>query len=240
MALPLFFQDGNYHQSHEIQVDEDTARHIVQVLRMQPGEQLILTNGKGLAAIAKIEKAEKKNLLLRITEVTEYQPSVSKLHLCVAFTKNSGRNEWLLEKATELGVSSITPIISKRTEKDKIRYDRWNSILISALIQSQQYYLPMLQKAVSIREILQRFNGIQQKLIGHCIETEKRIPITDAMKKNIDTVLLIGPEGDFTEEEVKLCVSHGFVGMSIVNQRLRTETAAIAVCSYFSLINHEA
>jgi 16S rRNA (uracil1498-N3)-methyltransferase len=144
----------------------------------------------------------------------------------------------LLEKATELGVSSIVPIIASRTERERIRYDRWKNILIAALIQSQQYHLPELTEALSIKEVLQRFNDIEQKLVGHCISSESRSPIADVLERNKDTIVLIGPEGDFTLEEVQTCYANGYTGISLVDQRLRTETAAMAVCAYFSLVNH--
>jgi 16S rRNA (uracil1498-N3)-methyltransferase len=238
MSLPLFFHDGLFNASSEIQLDEETARHVVQVLRMQPGEQLKLTNGRGTSAITTIVKAEKKKLFVAIENTQEHATPARRLHLCVAFTKNSSRNEWLLEKATELGVSSIVPVIATRTERERIRYDRWRNILIAALIQSQQYHLPELTEALSVQEVLQRFNGVEQKLVGHCINTEPRLPIAKAMEVNKDTIVLIGPEGDFNLEEVKLCNENGYAGISLVDQRLRTETAAIAVCSYFSLVNH--
>lgn len=238
MSLPLFFYDDELPPAGELQLDEDTARHIVQVLRRSVGDALMLTNGLGIAATVHITRAEKKKLFVAVASIQRYAKPMPELHLCVAFTKNASRNEWLLEKAVELGVSTIVPVLATRTERDKIRYDRWRNILIAALIQSQQYHLPSLTSASTIPDILQRFNGAEQKLMGHCIGSFERLPITNAMQKQKNTVILIGPEGDFTPEEVRLCEEKGFVGMSLVNQRLRTETAAIAVCAYFNLINH--
>ncbi|HRO42309.1 MAG TPA: RsmE family RNA methyltransferase [Flavipsychrobacter sp.] len=238
MSLPMFFYTGDFAQADELKLEEDIARHVVQVLRMQPDEQLELCNGKGKSATAIITKAEKKNLVVRIEQIQVHSPRTPNLNLGVAFTKNSSRNEWLLEKATELGAANIIPIMAARTEREKIRYDRWLNIMKAALIQSQQYHLPELLEASSLKEILQRFNGVEQKLIGHCNDTLSRFPIKEVMQKQKDTLALIGPEGDFTLEEVKLCEAHGFAGMSLVSQRLRTETAAMAVCAYFNLINH--
>jgi len=237
MSLPLFFYDGVLEKVADLQLDEDTARHVVQVLRMQTGEKLRLCNGKGSNATAIISRAEKKKVWVHIEQVEWIPPPAIPLHLCVAFTKNASRNEWLLEKATELGVTSIVPVIATRTEREKIRFDRWRNILIAALIQSQQAHLPALLPAVSLQEILQRFNGVPQKIIGHCISTSPRKPINELMQKGKETIVLIGPEGDFTLEEVQLCESQGFEGTSLVQQRLRTETAAMAVCAYFNLMN---
>ena len=239
MQHPLFFHDGVLENNCEIQLDEETARHVVQVLRMQPGEYLLLTDGKGKEVKAIIKKAEKKRCSVKVEDINLHQPAKTKFHLAIAFTKNTSRNEWLLEKATELGVSSIIPIFATRTERERIRYDRWKNILTSALIQSRQYYLPELSEAVSIKEILQRFDGVPQKLIAHCMNEEERVPFSQAMEKEKDTIILIGPEGDFTLEEVKECSANGFVGVNMGTNRLRTETAAMAACAYFNLINHE-
>lgn len=238
MALPVFFYNGALTESAELTIGEETAKHIVQVLRMQAGEQLQLTNGKGSMAVSTILKAEKKRCTVHIDTSNFFPENPVKLHLCVAFTKNTSRNEWLLEKATELGVSSIIPLVTTRSERERFRFDRWQHILISALIQSQQYYLPHLSEAVSLREILQRFNHVPQKLIGHCMEGFPKESFPTAMKAGLETVVLIGPEGDFTGEEVNLCHEQGFTAVTLGTQRLRTETAAMAACAYFNLLNN--
>lgn len=238
MALPVFFQEADWKFGQEIWLHEDTARHVVQVLRMQCNEQLKLTDGKGNELLVTISVAAKKKCAVVLNEIVVHQPKKNKLHLAVAFTKNTSRNEWLLEKATELGVSSILPIIVTRSEKEKIRYDRWKNILVSALIQSQQYYLPELWEAVSLKELLKRNNNIPQKLIAHCIEGNEKMPLLQT-KNNTETIMLIGPEGDFTNDEVNLCIENGFQPVDLGSQRLRTETAAMAVCAYFNFVNHE-
>jgi 16S rRNA (uracil1498-N3)-methyltransferase len=240
MALPLFYHDGALEQLSEIQLEEDTARHIVQVLRMHLGEYVQLTNGKGYLAKVMIMKAEKKKCTVRIESVAFTEPAPVPLHLCIAFTKNTSRNEWLLEKATELGVKTIIPIISARTEKQHIKRERWNNILIAAIIQSQQLYVPELTEPLPLSNILQRLNDVEQKLVGHCIDSEPRRPLSEIMAKGKDTVILIGPEGDFTQDEVNMCKENGFLGISLGAHRLRTETAAMAACSYFNMVNYEA
>ncbi len=239
MALPLFFHDGALQEQAVIQPDEDTARHIAQVLRMSAGDTFRLTDGKGTEAQVSITKAEKKKLWVEVRKVKHHEKPRCSLHLCVAFTKNTGRNEWLLEKATELGVASIVPVLASRTERQHYRRDRWTNILVAALLQSQQFHLPLLHEATAFENILQRFNDLPQKLIGHCIDDLPRNPLSRVMAPHQETVVLIGPEGDFTQQEVALAASKEFIGFSLVGQRLRTETAAMAVCSYFSLINHE-
>jgi 16S rRNA (uracil1498-N3)-methyltransferase len=186
-----------------------------------------------------IQKTEKKKCAVVLDAVSFHKPRTASLHLCVAFTKNTSRNEWLLEKATELGVAVITPIIADRTDREKFRYDRWNSILISALLQSQQYYLPGLHEPTQLKQIAETYATLPQKIIGHCIEGFERAALSEMLKPSKETIVLIGPEGDFSKEEVNLCLEKGFEGVSMGSQRLRTETAAMAVCAYFNLINNE-
>lgn len=237
MSLPQFYHEGTLAQGHEVWLDEDTVRHVLQVLRMNTGEQLQLTNGQGYTAIATIATAAKKKCSVHIDTTNFKEREPFGLHLCVAFTKNASRNEWLLEKATELGVRSITPLQATRTERDKIRYDRWKGILISALLQSQQSYLPTLHELTPLNEVLERYKDGHQKMIGHCIDTYERRPVREVMQAGQQTVMLIGPEGDFTRDEVNLCMTQGYAGVSLGTQRLRTETAAIAVCAYHNMIN---
>lgn len=237
-SLPLFFHAAAVTVNSEVQLDEDTARHVVQVLRMQPGEKIQLTDGKGSVAETIITGAGKKKCTVSVHAITRYPETPTKLHLGIAFTKNSSRNEWLLEKATELGVSSIIPVVAIRTEREKTKYDRWQNIIVSAMLQSKQYYLPILQTPANLESIFSNYD-VQQKLIAHCITDIPRIPITKALKAGKETLILIGPEGDFTEDEVTLCEQHGFSGISLAAQRLRTETAAMSVCAYFNTINNE-
>lgn len=238
-SLPIFFHDAPLVAQTEVQLDEDTAKHVVQVLRMQPGEKIKLTDGKGHVAEVVITNTAKKKCTVLTGTVFNHPEPKTKLHLAVAFTKNTSRNEWLLEKATELGVSSIIPLITARTERERTRYDRWRSIIISAMLQSQQYHLPFLSDALSLKELTAKYN-VPQKLIAHCMDTKARQPIANLMAAKKETLILIGPEGDFTEEEVTLCEANGFAGISLATQRLRTETAAMAVCAYFNTINNEA
>ncbi|HXS35362.1 MAG TPA: RsmE family RNA methyltransferase, partial [Flavipsychrobacter sp.] len=177
-SLPQFFKEEIPQEGNEIKLDEDAGRHIVQVLRMGVGEKLQLTDGKGKAATVTIIKTEKKNCSVVINDIVFHQPKKAALHLGIAFTKNTSRNEWLLEKATELGVGSIIPIVAARTIKEKIRYDRWRNILVSALLQSQQYYLPKLHEATQLKDIIQLYNKVPQKLVAHCIDGYEKLTIS--------------------------------------------------------------
>lgn len=237
-SLPLFFYNDVVAAGGILQLDEDTAKHVVQVLRMQPGEKLQLTDGKGQVADVCITDAGKKKCSVRVENVVKYNAPATKLHLAIAFTKNTSRNEWLLEKATELGVSSIIPLSVTRSERERTRFDRWYNILTSAMLQSHQYYLPHLAELTNLNTLFQTCTT-EQKLIGHCITSKPRMPVAQAMQPRKETLILIGPEGDFTEDEVTLCEGNGCKGISLASQRLRTETAAMAVCAYFNSINNE-
>ncbi|PZF72355.1 RsmE family RNA methyltransferase [Taibaiella soli] len=236
ITTPIFFHKGTMTKGAEIWLEEDTARHIVQVLRMENGEQLRLTNGEGILATATVANAQKKKCSVILNEVKKFQPATTQFHLAVAFTKNTSRNEWLLEKATELGVTAIIPLMATRSERERFRHDRWLNILISAMLQSQQYYLPELSEPAELPAILKRFNAVEQKFIAHCISEEERTSIAERMKPHKETLIFIGPEGDFTPEEVALCITQGCQPIVMGANRLRTETAAMAACAYFNMI----
>lgn len=235
---PLFFHDGILAAGTYVQLQEDTAKHVVQVLRMQHGDEIDLTDGKGTHAHAVINQVQKKQCTVLVNNAHKHEYEQISLHLAVAFTKNSSRNEWILEKVTELGVTSIIPLQTTRSEREKFRYDRWHNILVSAMLQSQQYYLPQLKQLSALDVLVAAHGATEQKLLAHCMDNTARQPISEAMKKDKETLLLIGPEGDFTEEEVKTLTSKGYIGISMGTNRLRTETAAVTACAYFNMLNH--
>ena len=140
-----------------------------------------------------------------------------------------------MEKATELGVTTIIPLVASRSEKTHIRHDRWHKILQSAVLQSQQYYIPTLTDTLQFKTVLKEFGNVGQKFVAHCFDDNTKRPISEMLKPASETLLLIGPEGDFTPDEVNLCTEAGFTSVSLGTQRLRTETAAIAAAAYFNL-----
>ena len=162
-SLAFFYHQCTFSNNASLQLSEESSKHIVQVLRMKEGEQIRLNNGDGQSAEATIINADKKKCTVQVNQVHQFSKPNYGLHLGVGFTKNASRNEWLLEKATELGVSSITPIIATRTEREKFRIDRWQNILISAMLQSQQYYLPQLNEATKFAQILKTHENTAQK-----------------------------------------------------------------------------
>jgi 16S rRNA (uracil1498-N3)-methyltransferase len=235
-ALPIFYQDAIFRPGADLPLDEDTARHIVQVLRMKEDESLELANGKGSSAACIIREAGKKKCTVRIESVQSIPLPQPVLHLGVALTKNASRNEWLLEKATEMGVRKIIPLLTTRTERERFRFDRLNNILISAMMQSQQYWLPELAAPQSLDQVLETGKSAQI-LIAHCMPEIERSPLHQLLRPGMDTLILIGPEGDFSKEEVTLAMQHGARGITLGTTRLRTETAAMSACAYFHLLN---
>lgn len=234
----LFYEDNPLTPGSTIALSEDTARHAVQVLRMKEGAIIALTNGRGREAMCRIEEAGKKRCSVKIEAVEDHREATPRLHLAVAFTKHIARNEWLLEKAVELGVTKIIPLVAARVERPKYRLDRWRSILASAMIQSQQYWMPELTDATTFNDVMVQHQDFL-KLLPHC-EEKMRTPLTNALERGKDTLILIGPEGDFTEEEVILGVAQKAIPITLGRTRLRTETAAIAACAYFHLLNDTA
>ena len=235
--VPLFYLPQNLSENQLIQLPEDTARHIGQVLRMAAGEAVLLTDGLGSLTFCTLTEVAKKRVYVRVDGVKQVPQPLPRLHLAIAFTKNTARNEWLLEKATELGVHRITPLITARSVRERIRHDRWQTILISAMLQSRQYWLPLLQEPMSVEAVLKEEGP--QKLIAHCMEDDaSRTSITKALKSGLDARIFIGPEGDFTPAEVTLAKAEGAVAVSLGTNRLRTETAALSVITHFYLTNY--
>jgi 16S rRNA (uracil1498-N3)-methyltransferase len=223
MAAPYFYEPliSKSHTSFEL--SEESSKHAVQVLRMEVGETILLTNGKGGLFSASITIVHKKHCQVSIVSATEI-PAPEKQHtIAVSPLKNNSRIEWFLEKATELGIQRITPLICQRTEKQVVKQERWQQILIAAMLQSQQAWLPILDSPTRFTDYVQSVQGT--KLIAHCLPNEKQ-SLTSFAAAN-DCCILIGPEGDFTEAEIDAAISAGFQPVSLGSTRLRTETAAL-------------
>ena len=236
MAAPFFYHPQLLQGSKIIELDETSSRHIVQVLRMKEGEQIHLTNGKGILALTTITHASKKSCMVTILESHfEKIPVKRKIAIGISPVKNSSRFEWFLEKATELGVSEIFPLLCNRTEREHFRYERMNNICISAMLQSQQAWLPVLHEPVPFITLTETVAGYDNKWIAHCIEQQKN-ELTSCLSPLVKNgILLIGPEGDFTPEEIEQAIAKEFKPVSLGNTRLRTETAGIAAATVLLL-----
>ncbi|MCX2573934.1 16S rRNA (uracil(1498)-N(3))-methyltransferase [Pedobacter sandarakinus] len=218
-------------------LNEEESKHCARVLRLPIGALVNLVDGQGGFYTAEIVSDHPKKVVLKVLEVIkDFQKRNHYLHIAVAPTKNIDRLEWFLEKATELGIDEITPIITDRSERRVVKEDRLNKVITSAVKQSIKAYHPVLNDAISFETFLkQEREG--NKLIAHCIGEEEKAYISDLVKPYQKYTILIGPEGDFTPEEVNLALNKGFKALTLGTNRLRTETAALAVCFEINYLN---
>lgn len=228
MALPFFYIENFDASQNKIVLNEETSKHIVQVLRMKEGEKINLTDGKGNLITSEIIDAHKKHCLVEVIDSRLTSHISRKVTIAISLLKNASRFEWFLEKAMEIGVSEIIPLICERTEKGKFRFERLNAILISAMLQSQQCWLPKLHEPVPFNKVIE-LSQYDQKFIAHCAEGAKsQLPNKQI---NRSTIILIGPEGDFTKDEIELAIQNHFTPVSLGPTRLRTETAAVVAAT---------
>ncbi len=223
MALPFFYQPEIISASSII-LTEETSKHCVQVLRMKEGERLQLTDGKGNAYTAAITKSDKRHCTVTVESAIFLPQPIKQISIGISLLKNANRFEWFLEKATEIGIAEIIPLLCSRTERQHFRFDRMQSIIVAAMLQSQQVWLPNLHQPTPLQSVIQAATQ-PQKLIAHCEEGNK----ATLLGLNIvnGTQLLIGPEGDFTLPEIEMALQHQYQPVSLGNTRLRTETAGI-------------
>lgn len=219
---------------HEL--PEEEAAHALRVLRLQAGDEIMLTDGVGHFYHARISLAAHKRCLVDILEVEPQAPLWSgHLHIAMAPTKNMDRTEWFAEKATEIGIDEITCLNCRFSERKEVKPARLEKILVSAMKQSQKSVLPKLNGMTDFRHFVEKpFEG--RKFIAHCEEEEKPL-IKDIYKSGENALVLIGPEGDFSPEEIALAKANGFEAISLGNSRLRTETAALVACHTLHVLN---
>lgn len=230
----FYFKDIN-EQSSSFSFDKEESKHISKVLRKKEGDILFVTNGLGFLFKTEIAIASDSKCTVTIVSFEKQEQSKLHLHLAVAPTKMNDRYEWFLEKATEIGVQEITPIICDHSERKVIKTERFDKILLSAMKQSNQYFLPILNEPIAFKEFVKKqFNG--QKFIAHCEETDKKT-LKSVLKLSEDCTILIGPEGDFSVKEIEIALEKQFIPISLGNTRLRTETAAVVACHTVVLMN---
>ncbi len=212
------------------------SRHAIKVLRLSIGDVIYVIDGKGGFFKAKINVPNPKKCLIQIIEKLEDPGKKAfQLHIAIAPTKNIDRTEWFLEKATEIGISRITPILCQRSERKTIKPERLEQILISAMKQSYKAVLPQLDELTSLNQFLKN-ESTKNKYIAHC-NSDNLTLLKDSYSRHSDTLILIGPEGDFSNEEVELAKENGFKEISLGKSRLRTETAAVAACHSVAFAN---
>ena len=231
MTLPFFYIAEYNSSQKEIVLDEDTSRHVVQVLRMKEGEKLNLADGKGNLITAEVTDAHKKHCSVKMIDSQYTTQNSRKVTIAISLLKNNNRFEWFLEKATEIGVSEIVPLICERTEKQKFRYDRMKGICISAMLQSQQTWLPELHEPQTLDWALKNA-GAFLNMVAYCGEGEKHlIPHLLHKYPGDSYTIYIGPEGDFTPDEIEYAGAMQCFDVTLGETRLRTETAGIVAAT---------
>ncbi len=231
MDIPIFFLD-NFSSADVLILNEETSKHTVQVLRMKPSEKLHLTDGAGNLLTAEILDDHKKKCTVKIIERKAVQKRQKEVSVAISILKNTSRFEWFLEKATEIGVTEIIPLLSERTEKQHFRFDRVKQILISAMMQSKQAWLPVLHESTVFAKVITA-SAYQNKLIAHC-EDEAKQSIKD-FSGSASIQVLIGPEGDFSPAEISLALQNNYTSVTLGNTRLRAETAGVVAAAVLCL-----
>jgi len=233
--MQLFYTPDISNTSENYNFDKEESKHIVKVLRKKEGDILHVTNGLGFLFTTEVIHASEKKCTVKIIEIEEKEKSSFYIHLAVAPTKMNERFEWFLEKATEIGIQEITPIICDHSERKIVKTDRFEKIIQAAMKQSNQFYLPLLNEPITFKEFV---NKTQEGnlYIAHCEDSTK-----NDLQKNIPLnekyTLLIGPEGDFSTKEIDLAINKKYKPVALGATRLRTETAAVVACHTFVIIN---
>jgi len=237
MEVPYFFHDSAA-PGEQVSLDDTNSRHALQVLRMQPGDLVQLTNGQGILWSGAISSAGKKNCVVGIEKEEKLtRGALRKCAIGISPLKNTGRFEWFLEKATELGIAEIFPLLCHRTVREKFRHDRMRQICISAMLQSRQVWLPVLHEPQPYAKFVQGelAHAYHQRWIAHCEAYEKHHLAGVLQPGMHDSLLLIGPEGDFTPDEIFEATNGGYAAVSLGETRLRTETAGVVGAAFLCL-----
>lgn len=219
-------------------LSEDESKHCIKVLRMKEGDPIYLVDGKGGFYHTQIVDAHAKKCVVEVLDVQlNFGARPYRLHMAISPLKFNDRFEWFLEKATEIGIDEITPIITKRSEKKDLKIDRANKIVESAMKQSMKAYHPQINEAISFDKFIESDFSNSINMIAHCLEDDKKT-VFEMKNQSASYLILIGPEGDFTPDEIQLAKSNNFQAISLGKERLRTETAAITACVLFSAMSN--
>lgn len=235
--MQLFYNPDIQPGATAFTFDKEESRHIVKVLRKKESDTIQITNGAGYLFTSEVTFASEKKCEVKITSQQFFEPAPYTLHLAVAPTKMNDRYEWFLEKAVEIGVTAITPIICEHSERINFKADRFEKILQSAMKQSLQFYMPVLHEPAPYATFIKEQKE-GQLFIAHCEDTDKKL-LKNALQPKQKVTLLIGPEGDFSTKEINLALSLNYQPVSLGNTRLRTETAAIVAAHSVAFVNEE-
>lgn len=234
--MQLFYNNLIDLKTEQITFSKEESKHIVRVLRKKEKDILYITNGKGFLFNAAIVIVNDKKCIAKIVAIEEkVKPWNYYLHVAIAPTKNNNRLEWFLEKATEIGIDEITPIICQNSERKNVKTDRLEKIVLSAMKQSLKFTLPKLNEAVKFSDFIKQ-NSDADLLIAHCEESDKKT-LKNTVKPNSTITILIGPEGDFSLSEIKKAIDKKAIPISLGTSRLRTETAGLVAVQNISFLN---
>lgn len=233
--MQLFYNPTINETTENFSFDKEESKHIIKVMRKKGGDILYVTNGLGYLFKTEISLGSDIKCTVKIISFEQAEKQKYHLHLAVAPTKMNDRYEWFLEKATEMGISEITPIICDHSERKFVKNDRFDKIILSAMKQSAQVFLPKLNEPIAFKDFI-KYQPNGQLFIGHCEETEKK-SLKNELKPNTGVTILIGPEGDFSNKEIALAIENNYIPVSLGATRLRTETAAIVACHSVVLLN---
>lgn len=236
--MAIFYTPHITQNSHSYTLSVEESKHAIRVLRLKNGDKVHLVDGKGLQCEAFVAEANPKATSLNIESFQKQEKRADyHLHMAVAPTKNIDRIEWFLEKSIEIGIDAFTPIICHNSERKKIKMERLERIAVAAMKQSKSPFLPILNEAVNFKDFIANSLSIPYRGIAHCIEGKPKQYIAETLHPKKETLILIGPEGDFSQEEVELALAHYFQPIHLGDNRLRTETAALASCMEVAIIN---
>jgi 16S rRNA (uracil1498-N3)-methyltransferase len=233
--LELYFQQDI--EQGILHLDEEESRHAIKVLRHQTGDLLEVTDGRGNAYQVSITDAHAGKCKFKIVSKSTIEPTPYSIHLAIAPTKNPERIEWLTEKMTEIGVQKISIVLTRHSERNRIKIDRLQKKAISALKQSGQYYLPQIELQPDFNVFIKQQNA-DEKFIAY-VDVHNNTHLQHAASNSKSYVILIGPEGDFSKEELQEAIAAGYTKVSLGKNRLRTETAGLVACHILNLINHK-
>jgi len=234
--MQLFYNPELTSVTKQFSFDKIESKHIVRVLRKKEGDKIFITNGLGQLFTSEILLADDKKCLVSIINLeTQENDRDYYLHIAIAPTKLNERFEWFLEKATEIGIDEITPIICEHSERKELKTERMEKIILSAAKQSLKFHFPKLNEPVTFNVFMQsNFSG--QLFIAHCEETSKK-SLKSELKPALKTTILIGPEGDFSTKEIQQSLDNNFIPVSLGKSRLRTETAGLVAVHSVAFVN---
>lgn len=237
LFMQLFYLQTLTSDMHDSFFDKEESQHIVKVLRMREGQRIEITNGLGDWFEVELTYVHEKKCSFKIIKHQYFDKPKNSLHIVVAPTKMNERLEWFLEKATEIGIQQISLALCERSERKNVNTQRLIKILVAAMKQSKQCFLPKLNDLLPLNTIIKNANETE-KFIAHCEDDLSKNQLKDLIKSSDSTMILIGPEGDFSIKEIQLAKDNGFQACALGNTRLRTETAALVACHTFVLMNN--